>query len=90
MTVTVQTEDIVGTALQTAVTTAQTLYNAAAASNPAVAVAYLQTLTAAQIALINYLMGHAFAQTPVGPNFAQGSPNFLTPAGILSAGTINT
>jgi short subunit dehydrogenase-like uncharacterized protein len=90
MTVTVQASDVIGTALQAAVTAQQTLFNNAATTNPAQAAQYLAVLTASQIALINYLLGNAFSQTAKGPNFAAGSPNFLTPAGILSAGTINT
>ena len=89
MTVTVPATDYNGTLLANAVSTAQTNYNNAATVNPAQAAEYLGILTAAQVALINYLMGNAFAQTTNKGN-GLGTPSYLTPAGILSSGTINT
>lgn len=92
MSVTVPASDINGAALQAQVTLLQTIYNNAIAASPvnaAQANSYLQQLTSAQVNLINYLIANAFDRTGnVQPGI--GVPTFLTPAGILSAGTINT
>ncbi len=87
MTVTVPSTDIPNTLLQAQVAAVQTLYTAAAASNPAQAQAYLAELTGLQIQLINNLLANAFGRG--NGSFANGTPSYILPATVLSSLSIN-
>lgn len=87
MTVTVPSTDNPNYALQAQVAAVQTLYTAAAASNPAQAQAYLTQLTNLQIQLVNNLMANAFGRG-YGSQ-ANGTPSYILPATVLSTLSIN-
>lgn len=88
MAVSVPSTDGVNNALQAQITAVAALVSANA--NPAVLPALTQLLDSLQQQLVGNLMANNLARTPGGGMASNNKPSFLSAAGILSAGTINT
>jgi len=90
MAVTVPSTDGVNYALQTQITAVAALLSAAPTSNPAQVPELTTLLDSLQQQLVGNLMAANLSRVPGGGMASNNKPSFLSAAGILSAGTINT